>query len=259
MCSNEPPRVAPVRARVASWLAVIAVVGAGTAVTLAKPYEAAPPIRSDGLGYHAWTRAVLENDFRFCQWRALHDVGAISVENPRHPGRCQNKYAPGLALLRLPVMALVASQEGDNLVPSEAENWASLVLGLLSLVLTCVLISATLALLAVRPLVSNTVTLAACFGTGLFHYATFDSSFTHAHSAALFAGLVFLGVRAAQRDSAPHPVLLAALCFFIALVRPPDLLPLLVMVAAWVAWRYKQVERPTRPAGVRPVLMSLLR
>ena len=246
--------------RLAPWTALIVVLAAAAAATIgtvATAYTPGPPIRSDGLGYHAWTRAILEGDLRFCQWESLQEVQAISVRNPEHPDRCGNKYPPGLALLRLPFMAPVASLDGDDLVPGDAEHGVSLGLGVLSLGLTCFFLLATLRLLEIRPLVANGVTLAAVFGTGLFHYATFDSSFTHAHSAALVALVLFLGVRAAVRDRIPSPVAVAALAFGIVLVRPPDLLLLLVLLGGWLVWRVRPLERSARVRaalrGVVPV------
>jgi hypothetical protein len=36
-------------------------------VTWVQPYRNKPPIRSDGVGYHIWTHALLTLDFSFCQ------------------------------------------------------------------------------------------------------------------------------------------------------------------------------------------------
>jgi hypothetical protein len=65
------------------------------AVTLREPFRNAPPIRHDGAGYHAWTRAIVEGDFSFCIWQG--EANLISYVD-RARAMCQNKYPPGLAL-----------------------------------------------------------------------------------------------------------------------------------------------------------------
>ncbi len=75
------------------------------------------------------------------------------------------------------------------------------------------------------------------FGTGLFHYATYDSSFTHESSAALFAAIIFVGVGAMRRRAPPNPWLVFGLALFIVWIREPDALPMLLLVAGWIFWK----------------------
>jgi hypothetical protein len=193
------------------------------------------------LGYFAWTEAIVEGNFNFCQWPSLSIVQALTVHDPIDPARCENKYTPGLALLRFPVegplAALQSQGNGKDLVVGDAEEKASLWLGAIALVITSLLILATLRRLGCPPLVANAVTLAGCFGTGLFHFATYDSSFSHVYSAALFAGLVFVAVSAKARGGPPNPCLLFLLAFFIALIREPDIPVLLALLVAWLIWQ----------------------
>ena len=163
-----------------------------TAVAVEHPYENEPVIRSDGLGYHAWTRALLDGNVSFCDHQELQTVGATT--RVRSTGRCPNKYAPGLAILRFPVMAPITARNG-GVLRSAAEDRASEVLSILAgaLALAVTLLSARW--LHVRRWLANAAALAVAFGTGLFHYATFDGSFTHVYSAAVVALLLALGVR----------------------------------------------------------------
>jgi hypothetical protein len=253
------------RLNLAAFWALIPIVGFVVWATVATPYDNSPPIRSDGLGYFAWTEAIIEGNFDFCQWPSLETVDAISVHDPIDPARCENKYTPGLALLRFPVegpLAAMQSQgKGTDLIVGDAEEKASLWLGALALVITSLLVLATLRALGVYPLVANVVTLAGCFGTGLFHYATYDSSFTHVYSAALVAGLVFLAISARARGRPPNPVLLFLLALFIALVREPDIPVLLALLVAWLIWQVKPLPAPERlragALGALPILAAL--
>ena len=231
-------------------LAVVPILVAALWVTVAPPYTNGPPIRSDGLGYYAWTEAILQGDARFCQWSAeLDPVNAISARNPRHPQRCELRYTPGLALLRLPVMApaALAAEHGQSrkLTVGPTEERESQWLGVAALLLTALLVGAALRRLRVPPWLADLTVLAATFGSGLFHYATYDSSYSHIYSAALFAGLVLLGVDAVERDREPKPWLAFILCLFIVFIREPDVVPLLVLVAAFIASRVHTLP-PTR-------------
>src|SRR5438132_500382 len=53
---------------VVRWCGVSLVAAVAALCTAWPPYANAPPIRSDGLGYHAWTRAILTWDFTFCRY-----------------------------------------------------------------------------------------------------------------------------------------------------------------------------------------------
>jgi hypothetical protein len=124
-------------------------------VTWVQPYRNKPPIRSDGVGYHIWTHALLMLDFRFCQLaERAGAAGAISVRNPV-TGICQNKYPPGVALLRLPFMAPFASRqldgEPDKPLITAWEHRMSLGLGALALFLTALFCFWTLRRLEVSP------------------------------------------------------------------------------------------------------------
>ena len=252
LCDSASVAFRPIfhRFNLAAFWALIPIVGFVVWATVATPYDNSPPIRSDGLGYFAWTEAIVEGNFDFCQWPSLDIVGAITAHDPSDPIRCENKYTPGLALLRFPVegplAALQSQGTGTDLVVGDAEERASLSLGALALVITSLLVLATLRMLGARPMAANVVTLAGCFGTGLFHYATYDSSFTHVYSAALVAGLVFLAVSADARGRSPNRFLLFLLAFFIALIRQPDIPVLIVLLVAWLIWQVRPLPAPQR-------------
>jgi hypothetical protein len=245
------------------WLALVPILALAIWVTVSTPYRASPPIRSDGLGYYAWTEAILQGNFDFCQWSGEPNfVRAISARNATHPARCENKYPPGLALLRLPLMAPFAAiaEHGDasRLTVGQTEETESQWLGVAALLATLLLLNATMRRLGVRGLTVDATLLAVCFGTGLFHYATFDGSYTEIYSAALFAALLLLGVDAAHRGRSPNRWLLFGLALFIALIREPDIPALLMLVAAWIAWRLRSLAREKRRRAVAEAIVPVL-
>lgn len=223
-------------------LAVIVVLVPALWVTVVPPYSNSPPIRSDGLGYYAWNDAIVTGNFGFCRWADQLDVvGALTARNHVHPGRCENKYPPGLALLRFPVMAPLAALGGGarTLAVSSAEERANQWLGVVALLTTVVLVAMTMRRLGVDALLADLLTILACFGTGLFHYGTYDASFTHVYTAALFGGLLYVGVRAADRGRRLRWSVVFALVLLIGLIRLPNLLVVLALAAAWLLWRVR--------------------
>lgn len=209
---------------------VLAVALAAAAVTVYPPYANWPPIRSDGAGYHIWTYALLKGDLSFAWFEG--DPVPVSLHQP-DPAvrRFTCKYPPGVALIRLPVMALVADRARNGEPFPPAEHWACLALGAAALVATAALALATCLRAGVPPPWANVAVLALTAGTGLFHYGTYDAGFSHVYSALLAAALLWLAARAA-RGPAPLPVLpVAALVALLLLVRTTNV----VLIGAWGA------------------------
>lgn len=220
-------------------LALAPVLVACVWVTVSPPYTNGPPIRSDGAGYYAWTEALLHWNFGFCDLpRNNGSLPQITATNRQHPDRCELKYEPGLALLRFPVMgpvAAIANGDDQNLTHiSAAEEKANQWLSVLALLLTLSFMGASLRRLGVGRLLTDATLLIVTFGTGLFHYATYDSSYTHIYTAMLVAALVYLGVRAHQLRQQPSATLVLAISFFVVSIREIDLVPLVLLEGAWL-------------------------
>jgi hypothetical protein len=160
-------------------------------VIVARPYDNWPPIRSDGVGYHVWVNGFLSRDLSFCTYRQLLDISnAIAVVDERR-SVCGIKYPPGVALLQLPFVGAWADPKNSAGFPREVH---AIVLGLGSglLLLTATFSYMTLLRLGVDPILSQAVVGVFMFGTGLFHYATYDASFSHIYSACGIALLLWL-------------------------------------------------------------------
>jgi hypothetical protein len=141
--------------------------------------------------------------------------------------------------LRFPVMApLVDRSPGAPLV-SQAEHHANAALSAVALVLTTVLILASAFRLGANPGRANLAVLAAVFGTGLFHHATYDAGITHIYAALGVSLLVWLGVR--LRPPAPAPwvaaVAVGATSFFLVLLRTLHSLIVATFVIGYLTWR----------------------
>ncbi len=156
--------------------------------SLLHPYKrTGPSIRSDGVGYHLWTRAILNLDLNFCDFQTRYPGtveirGAISDPNLKTK-KCQNKYPPGLALLRLPFMAPLVKFAPYEPLISRGEQNMNQFLGMIALILILLIIAKVLMSFSVYSSLIQSTLIFGVFGTGLFHYAVFDSCFTHIYSA----------------------------------------------------------------------------
>jgi hypothetical protein len=212
------------------WHSLVVIALVTIPVAFFQPWKNGPPIRSDGEGYHLWTRALLEGDLSFR--RHAGKAGLFLAD----PVRIiyQNKYPPGVALLRFPVMAFLVDRRPGSPAISGAEHWANMVLSAAALLAACYLSLRTCQLLALDVASCHGALLALVFGTGWFHYATYDSSFSHVYSALVVAFLAWLGVRTIVRRSDHLPPLLTAgTCFLFILLRNTNLIALAMMAVAY--------------------------
>jgi hypothetical protein len=127
--------------------------------------------------------AIVHGDLSFCRYEPLlAPVGAISAKN-EDGTRCRNKYPPGVGLIQFPFSALVLAEDPSQTGFSTGENRVVLWGGSALLFATAALMYQLLLRRQVPLDTALGSTLALVFGTGLFHYATYDASFSHVYSA----------------------------------------------------------------------------
>lgn len=151
-------------------------------VTLTQPYDNSPTIRSDGVGYHMWSYGLRDLDLSFCKYKEILDPPAALSMVDVERNVCGLKVPPGIGLFRLPFVFPWLMQEP---VPgfSPGENWAILWIGAVLLVFICFSIYRALMILGCSRWATVISIGAFVFGSGLFHYATYDASFSHIYSA----------------------------------------------------------------------------
>ncbi|MEP6625528.1 MAG: hypothetical protein ABJC79_13870 [Acidimicrobiia bacterium] len=209
-----------------------------------RTYNNQGPIRSDGLGYFAWTRAALDGELGFCRYPSIVEVAAIKIPRPTkadpHRIRCANKYPPGLAMLQFPVMAALSSRANDSVAVTPAQHEASLWLGGLALVGVCIAITAIARRLGASGWGVQIAVIAFAFGAGLFPYATYSASFVHIHVALLVSLMMWAAVRTHQQGRSLGTATLAGLCaFFIVAMRNIDLAIIAVLGGAYLIWTFR--------------------
>jgi hypothetical protein len=225
------------------YWSVVLIAVTTTIVCALQPFDNGPAIRSDGFGYHAWTYAILRGDLSFEGVR--NDTYAF---HETRPGYWWNVYPPGVALARLPVMLPLAAASDRFGHPTPAEHVAAVVLSALALMATALLLHFTCRAAGAGDGPTNVAVLAVVFGTGLFHYATYDASYSHVWSALGFSALVALAARSARRGgsiSAPALVLLAS---WLMLVRNTNAFALVILAGSYLLLARRYLGVPVQSA-----------
>src|SRR5262245_21866945 len=194
-----------------------------------QPFDNGPAIRADGFGYHTWTYAILRGNLNFeglgNETYAFHET---------RPGYWWNSYPPGVALARLPVMAFLVGRDDQFGRPTPAEHVAAAALSALALFATAALLFYTCCVAGAGYGPTNVAVLAVVFGTGLFHYATYDASYSHCWTALGMAGLLAVVVRSRLREGRIAPVVLIFLAAWLILVRNTNVFALAILGGSYL-------------------------
>ena len=165
--------------------------------------RAGAPIRSDGFSYYVYLPSwgifhdtTLDAVARDCCGGEFPDSTAII----RWPGtgRWVNAHPIGVAVMQAPMfVAAHALTKWTNLSPDGFSLYYQHAAGLSGLIWTVfgLLVLRRLLLRHFTDRVTAATLLTILFGTSLYHYATFDSSYSHAYSFFLFAAFLDLTER----------------------------------------------------------------
>ena len=209
-------------------IGAIAILGvASLALIYGRGLPLGDPIRSDAIGYYMYLPAVaLDHDVTMERTvDRSFDGGGEGLPGlnrvPPH-GHYLDQYPIGEAMLLAPffglghVVALLAGTSTDGFSwPYQAAAAAA---GFVYALIGLALVASTLRRWFRRTTVVVTL-LAITFGTDLFHYATFDSTFSHAFAFALVALVVRLTLAVWERPRATTAAGLGASLALVALVR----------------------------------------
>jgi hypothetical protein len=226
------------RARLSNWtVAAAALLCLAGYVFVYATGRADPPIRSDGFSYYVYLPS----------WFIFHDASLSAVARDccggafpgytaiiRWPGthRWVDAHPIGVAVMQSPFFVVAhaltwwtnLSPDGFTFYYQHAAGlsgtiWVIAGLGLLRQLL--------LRHFSDRVTAATLVTL--LFGTNLYHYATYDSSYSHAHSFFLFTAFLNLSELWHQGPTRTRTILLGIVSGLIVLVRHTNVLFLLVL------------------------------
>lgn len=212
------------------------------------------PIRSDGFSYYVYlpswflfhdtTLAALARD---CCGGEFPEFSAII----RWPGtrRWVNAHPIGVALMQAPSFPLAhALTKWSNLSPDGFSLYYQHAAGLTGLawIVAGLAVLRRLLLRSFSDGVTAATLAALLAGTNLFHYATFDSTYSHPYSFFLFAALMLLTALWHERPTTRTSLLLGLVAGLIVLVRHTNVLFLiLVPLYGFVARRTSHIARGT--------------
>ncbi|GFE57823.1 hypothetical protein [Geobacter sp. AOG1] len=204
-----------------------------------------PPIRSDGLGYYLYLPATfIYHDLSLQSIAEVFNNGHIPDVTPSlwqysGPALWEDstnyliKYPLGEALLMLPFffLACIAAFVTDTPVDgfSPLFQYAAAIAGLFYAIAGIAILWKVLE----RRFRQNTILLAMVgmvFGTNLFHYATYDSVFSHVYSFFLCSAFLYIIQRIYSQDSARYFISGGALAGLIVITRPTNGLWLLFAI-----------------------------
>lgn len=143
-----------------------------------------PFITSDGYGYHVWVGHLLSGDLSFCgeissPKKYSHTFSALNVNS----GVCSNMYPPGVGITKLPIALFGPINMSSDADPTMYEQYMSLVFALILLSITAWLCLKLSESIGASPAAAQYSVATFIFGSGLFHYSSFMSSFSHIYSA----------------------------------------------------------------------------
>ena len=197
------------------------------------------PIRADGFTYYVYLPS----------WFLYHDATLASVADDccggefpdaaiiRWPGtrRWVNAHPIGVAVMQAPFFAIAhaltrwsnLTADGFTMYYQHAAGLAGLVWSMAGLWILGIFLRRHF---SVGVAIATLATI--LFGTNLFHYSTFDSTYSHAFSFFLFAAFLALADRWEQDNRLRTTALAGVTAALIVLVRHPNVL-LLVCFAPW--------------------------
>jgi len=197
-----------------------------------------PPIRSDGLGYYLYLPAIfiyhdisLQSIAELFNSNNVLDIPTPAMWANDGPSLWKNtsmyviKYPMGTALLMLPfflcavIIASVTSAPVDGFSPifQYVTAISGLCYGLAGIAILWKVLE--------KHFKQNTifiVMLGLVFGTNLFHYATYDSVFSHIYSFFLFSAFLYIAQKIYSENSPGYFILAGAVAGFIIITRPTN-------------------------------------
>ena len=214
------------------------------------------PIRSDGLGYYSYLPAIFKyHDLSFSFLGADSSIAGVYVNSSGH---VINKYPIGTAILQSPfyfVADIICNLLPDYPTDGFSSPYQYAIIASTSfyfIVGLYILIKILKKYFSVKIVLLTTICMV--WGTNLFHYATFDASFSHIYSFFSITVFIFLTDLIENKNSCLwfHHLALGILAGIIGAIRNPNIVILCYYIFYNVTSfqsfkkRLKKILMPTR-------------
>ncbi len=223
------------------------------------------PIKSDGIGYHAYLPSVIIYR-NFGLKEVVMEQKGTELEDSENwygialntnTGKYSNQFPIGTALLSMPffITADIATQITGGV--RDGFSFYYQVFNIISALFYLLLGNYFLFKLLNKKF-STAISLLSLiiinFGTNLIHYATYDPSFSHVYAFSLFALLLFFSEKFSHKKSFKRAVLIGFILGLIVLVRQINVIMLIVIVPAII-----NIKRPLQSIKQNlPYLITLI-
>ncbi len=200
-----------------------------------------PPIRSDGFSYYAYLPSVvIDHDLSFRLAREHTppgvDLSQYSIGVYQPTGKMLTIVPPGTAILEAPffIAADLFTSLSGGLRSGYSQTYQAAIVasGIFYLCLGSLLVYVTLRRLFGKRTAFVTV-LAMVFATSVFHYGTYDNSFSHIYSFAAVGAYLYLLFRlkgAAKKSRTPWLLGVGLSLGLVALIRVPNIIVGLLLI-----------------------------
>lgn len=204
-----------------------------------------PPVRSDGYGYYAYLSSVFIDHNLSFNTAIINlptpDKNAYGLHYIESTGHYLDKYTIGTAILQIPTF--LAAHLFANIFNYSPNGYslpyqmANIFSGIMYCILGMYFLYRTLRIFFEKEVVLFT-TIAFLFGTSLFHYATYDSSFSHIYSFFLISLFSFI-IFTKNQDLNITFIMLGVTFGLIVITRIPNAILLilcLVLLLPYIKW-----------------------
>ena len=245
------------RRRFIAFMALVAMICIAACTYIYGTGLNSPVVRSDGFGYYSYLPAVLVDhnlSYTTLQANLPPQTHLESYGIARHPltGKWFTKYPIGTAIMETP--SFLVAYIGEKATGRPATGYSRLFqYANVASSIGWLLVGILLVYGALRRWFDERVSLLAIallvFATNLFHYATYDGSFSHVYSFAAFAIVLHLAL--AYKGASTHrartgfAMACGAAAGLATIIRIPNgfvvLLPACVLLERW--WNERDVRR----------------
>lgn len=237
---------------VRAFVATFALLAALSVIYIYGASLTSQPIRSDGFGYYIYLPAAfIEKDLSFEKLPEHAEVFDADLSLPLRFGRARlNKYTVGVAVMQAPFFLLADAltvvtgrpRNGVSFLYQAANVVSGIVYGSLGAAIVLWVL-----LREFSPTTAVVTAAAATYATPVFHYTTYDGSFSHIYSFFLVAALVWTTLLYRQQPSTTVALGVGLLLGMITIVRIPNavlaIVPLAILLES--RWLHKQCATRT--------------
>lgn len=182
-----------------------------------------PPIRSDGYGYYSYLPSIIINHDLSFESLAQKPDGYIYPET----NKFLNKYTIGTAILQIPffliahLLTLFQGLKADGF--STLYQNANIISAFFYFIIGLFFLHRLL-ILKINAALANITVLITVYGTNLFHYVTYDASFSHIYSFCMITIFLYIVTALNGRETVFKHIMIGSFLGIITMIKVTNIL-----------------------------------